>query len=186
MKRGWVLSQEDFDRLLHWLDANLEAAGREYETIRERLIKIFARRGCAAAEDLADETINRVTAKLETIIDDYEGSPRFYFYRVAQLVHMEYLKRPKPPQVNWDLPAFSEEKEREYECLDDCLERLSSDQRELVLQYYQKDKRAKIEGRQRLAEQLGIAVNALRIRAHRIRSLLQQCLNECLEEQSVH
>src|SRR5437879_4928244 len=85
-----------------------------------------------------------------------------------------------------DLPSVIEEKEREYECLDSCLERLSPGQRELVLQYYQKDKRAKIEGRQRLAEQLGIAVNALRIRAHRIRSLLQQCLNECLEEQSVH
>jgi len=186
MKTGWVLAQEDFDRLLHWLDADVEAAGREYETIRQRLIKIFARRGCSEAEDLADETINRVTAKLETIIDDYEGSPRFYFYRVAQLVHMEYLKRPRPPEVSCDLSAFSEEKEREYECLDSCLERLSPDQRELVLQYYQKDKRAKIEGRQRLAERLGIAVNALRIRAHRIRARLQQCLNECLEEQSVH
>jgi len=118
MRTGWVLTQEDFDRLLHWLDANLEAAGREYETIRERLIKIFARRGCAAAEDLADETINRVTAKLETIIDDYEGSPRFYFYRVAQLVHMEYLTRPKAPEVPCDLTVFNGEKEREYECLD--------------------------------------------------------------------
>src|SRR6267143_567977 len=168
MKTGWVLSQEDFDRLLHWLDANLEAAGREYEAIRHRLIKIFARRGCSDAEDLADETINRVTAKLETIIDDYEGSPRFYFYRVALLVHMENMKRPKPPEVSCDLTAFNGEKERVYECLDCCLERLSSDQRELVLQYYQKDKRAKIEGRQRLARELGIAVNALRIRAHRI------------------
>src|SRR5436853_6543505 len=172
MKTGWVLTQEDFERLLHWLDANLEAAGPEYETIRERLIKIFARRGCSEAEDLADETINRVTAKLETIIDDYEGSPRFYFYRVAQLVHMEYLKRPKLPDISCDLTMFNGEKEREYECLDSCLEQLSSDQRELVLQYYQKDKRAKSEGRQRLDEQLGIALNAWRIRAHRIRSLL--------------
>jgi len=186
MKTGWVLSQEDFNRLLDWLDADEEAAGREYETIRQRLIKIFARRGCLEAEDLADETINRVTAKLESIIDHYEGSPRFYFYRVAQLVHMEYLKRPKPPEVSCDLTIFNGEKEREYECLDRCLERLLPDQRELVLQYYQKDKRAKIEGRQRLAEQLGIAVNALRIRAHRIRSRLQQCLNECLEKETVH
>ena len=61
MKTGWVLTQEDFDRLLRWLDANLEAAGKEYEAIRQRLIKIFARRGCSEAEDLADETINRVT-----------------------------------------------------------------------------------------------------------------------------
>src|ERR1051326_467987 len=186
MKRGWVLTQEEFDRLLGWLDINFEAAGREYETIRQRLIKIFARRGCPDAEDLADETINRVTAKLETIIKDYEGSPRFYFYKVAQLVHLEYLKRPKPSEMSSDLAISDEDKEREYECLDSCLEQLPADQRALVLQYYQKDKRAKIECRQRLAVQLGIAVNALRIRAHRIRAGLQTCLNECREEHSVH
>src|SRR6266545_1414979 len=186
MKTGWVLTQEDFDRLLRWLDANLEAAGKEYEAIRQRLIKIFARRGCSEAEDLADETINRVTANLETILDGYHGSPRFYFYKVAQLVHMEYLKRPKLPEFVCDVSSYSEEKELEYQCLDSCLDRLSADQRELVLQYYQKDKRARIEGRQRLASQSGIALNALRIRAHRIRSLLQQCLNECLSEQAVH
>jgi len=189
MKKGWVLTQEDFERLIAWLDADRETAGRKYEIIRLRLIKIFARRGCADAEDLADETINRVAAKTEAIAANYEGEPAFYFYNVAQLVHLEYLRQLKTPATIGASPILlgaDAEKEQEFACLDRCLERLPSDQRDLVLQYYQRDKRAKIEERRRLARELDIAINALRIRAHRIRSLLLQCLNECLEQELVH
>ena len=54
MNKDWVLSQESFDKLLAWLDPNREKAGIKYEQIRYRLIKIFAGRGSADAEDLAD------------------------------------------------------------------------------------------------------------------------------------
>ena len=37
-----------------------------------------------------------------------------------------------------------------------------------------------------LQEELGIAVNALRIRAHRIRRSLEQCVHSCLEQQPAH
>jgi len=83
------------------------------------------------------------------------------------------------------LPAVtntSEEAERRYRCLDLCASRLTPENRELVFQYYQEEKRAKIEHRKHLADRLGIAVNALRIRAHRIRKSLQDCVRECLEE----
>jgi DNA-directed RNA polymerase specialized sigma24 family protein len=63
------------------------------------------------------------------------------------------------------------------------MEQLTSDNRQLVLQYYQDEKRAKIEHRKRLAEGLGIALNALRIRAHRIRLNLLECVQQCLQEQ---
>jgi hypothetical protein len=33
---------------------------------------------------------------------------------------------------------------------------------------------------------LGIAANALRIRAHRLRVQLQQCVQSCLQESSAH
>jgi hypothetical protein len=49
-----------------------------------------------------------------------------------------------------------------------------------VLQYYQEEKRAKIEHRKRLAERLGIELNALRIRAYRIRAELYECIRLCL------
>ena len=181
MNKNWDLTRESFEALLAWLDPNREIAGQKYEDIRTRLIKIFACRGCYEPEDLADETINRVTNKLEEIEATFIGERARYFYGVANKVHLEYLrKKPAPP-----LPAVtntSEEAERRYRCLDLCASKLTSENRELVFQYYQEEKRAKIEHRKHLADRLGIAVNALRIRAHRIRKSLQDCVRECLEE----
>ncbi len=181
MNKNWDLTRESFEALLAWLDPNREVAGQKYEDIRTRLIKIFACRGCYEPEDLADETINRVTNKLEEIEATFIGERARYFYGVANKVHLEYLrKRPAPP-----LPAVantSEEAERRYRCLDLCASKLTPENRELVFQYYQEEKRAKIEHRKYLADRLGIAVNALRIRAHRIRKSLQDCVSECLEE----
>lgn len=181
MNKNWILTQASFDSLLAWLDPSREAAGRKYEEIRTRLIKIFACRGCYEPEDLADETINRVTNKLEEIEATFIGERARYFYGVANKVHLEYLRRkPAPP-----LPATtdsSDEAEHQYRCLDRCVSRLTAENRELVMQYYQEEKRAKIEHRKNLADRLGIAVNALRIRAHRIRRSLQDCVKECLQE----
>ena len=73
--------------------------------------------------------------------------------------------------------------EPEYECLERCLEQLPPDNRDLVLRYYQQERKAKIEHRKSLATELGIAVNALRIRAHRIRLVLQRCVRDCIEQQ---
>ena len=185
MKKEWVITQEAFDGLLAWLDPDRDRAAHKYETVRTRLIKIFACRGCGVADDLADETINRVTAKLSQIVDSYVGDPALYFYGVANKVHLEYLR--KRPVV--ELPPArdsTEDIEAEYACLERCMDQLPPENRRLVLTYYQEEKRAKIEGRRKLAEELGIAVNALRIRAHRIRQQLQQCVQICLEQSSVY
>ena len=183
MNKEWVLTQESFDALLVWLDPDRELAGQKYESIRTRLIKIFACRGCYDPEDLADETINRVTNKLNDL-EGFVGERAPYFYGVANKVHMEYLRRkPPPPQPP---PMYdSEEIEKEYNCLDRCMQSLTADNRNLVLQYYQDEKKAKIEHRKRLADQFGIALNALRIRAYRIRATLQVCVQKCVHEATV-
>ncbi len=181
MKQQSSLTQAAFDSLLAWLDADRDQAGRKYEQIRLRLIKIFTCRGRPDAEELADETINRVTLRAPEISKDYVGDPALYFYGVAQKVYLESLRRRPPPVVAPPLPK-SEDVEKEYECLDRCMEQLSQSHRELVLEYYQDDKRAKIDHRKKQAEKLGIAQNALRIRAHRIRVSLQQCVTGCLEQ----
>ena len=181
MKKDWILTQESFDALLVWLDPAREEDGRKYEEIRVRLIKIFTCRKCSEAEDLADETINRVSKKLKEIESTYSGARAPYFYGVANKVYMEYLRRKKVPAP----PAPADQSdaiEKEYACLEKCIEDLTPDNRELVLQYYQGEKTAKIVHRKQLAEQLGIAVNALRIRAHRIRTSLQDCVEVCLQE----
>src|SRR5829696_877563 len=116
-----TLTSEGFDSLLEWLDPDRERAGAKYEEIRRRLIKIFMGRACSSAEDLADETINRVISKLSEIKSDFRGEPARYFYGLANKVHLEYLrKRPLQPSGTWDAPA-SARVELEFQCLEQCL-----------------------------------------------------------------
>lgn len=178
MPKEWVLTQEDFDRLLAWLDPDRDRAGQRYEEIRRRLVKIFACRGCGEADLLADETINRVARRLPEFLDTYKGDPVSYFCGVAQKIHLEYLRRKPAPVVPVAQP--DEEAERAYACLEICMAGLTPDNRRLVLQYYAEDKQAKVNHRKELADELGIAINALRIRAFRIRAALQRCVGECV------
>src|SRR5918911_1487373 len=168
MNRDRVLTQAAFDSLLAWLDADRERAGEKYEHIRRRLIKIFTCRGRPDAEELADETINRVTLKATEVSKEYAGDPALYFYGVAQKVFLESVRKPRAAVAPPVAADKSDEDEREYDCLERCMEQISPSSRELVLEYYREDKRAKIEHRKEMALKLGVALNALRIRAHRI------------------
>jgi DNA-directed RNA polymerase specialized sigma24 family protein len=179
MHKNWVLSQEAFDALLDWLDSDREQAGLKYEDIRRRLIKIFTGRRCAEPEDLADETINRVTSKLGEIEKEFKGDRIRYFFGVANKVHMEYIRR-KPPPASPLPAADSNRVEIEYRCLERCIDQLSEENRKLLLEYYAEGP-TRSERRKALAEALGIASNALRIRAYRIRVALQECVEKCVE-----
>lgn len=182
MKGQTNLTQAAFDSLLAWLDSDREQAGRKYEQVRQRLIKIFTCRGRHDAEELADEVINRVTLKAAELAKEYVGDPSLYFYGVAQKVFLESLRKRPAPAFVPPPPTRTEEDEAEYECLESCVGRLPPDSRELVIEYYQNERRAKIDHRKELAARLGIAQNALRIRAHRIRLALQRCVEECVAE----
>lgn len=183
MQNGWDISQDAFDKFLAWLDSDRERAGAKYEDIRRRLIKIFTVRGCQVGEDLADETINRVIKKTPEIADTYIGDPTSYFYGVARRVHLEHVRKPAPPlpQPKADSP---EDKERQDRCLDLCMIVLSSENRSLVLEYYNQDRPVTILHRKTLAEQLGISGTALRLRVHRIRAALQTCVETCLQQEA--
>jgi RNA polymerase sigma factor (sigma-70 family) len=175
------LTQDMFDKLLEWLDEDREEAGKKYEVIRRRLIKIFICRGAHEAEELADDTINRVTRKAPEIILTYTGDPVAYFHGVAHNVFREWLRRKAamiaPPEL---LEEAGNDIEREYACFEQCMHRLPDGNRTLVLEYYQAERQAKIDHRKELADRLGIALNALRIRAHRIRTKLAECVQSCL------
>src|SRR5258708_22853656 len=138
MKKEWVINQDAFDTMLDWLDADRERAGCKYEAIRLRLIKIFTCRGCQDAEDLADEAINRVIARIVEITDGYQGDPALYFYGVSQKVFLEYSRKTRGPlthvpidsaAVMLSTPAvvLAEDIESEYRCLAHCLEQLPSE-----------------------------------------------------------
>ncbi|OLE55960.1 MAG: hypothetical protein AUG51_00820 [Acidobacteria bacterium 13_1_20CM_3_53_8] len=183
------MTEEEFNALLDWLDPDRDQAGEKYEIIRRRLIRIFISRGCNDAEEIADETINRVMLRLPEIRESYVGDPALYFYGVAHKVYLEYRRKPVPSVIQREIPDHStsfidfDETERRHECLGKCMLQLPKDQREMMLQYYADDKRAKIDHRKELAENRGITLNALRICVYRIRLMLEKCVRNCLEQQ---
>src|SRR5262249_26738102 len=186
------MNEEDWNRFLAWLNPDHDKAGLKYEDIRRNLIRILGRRGSLDAEELADKAFDRVIEHLPNIIDTYTGEPAKYIVRVAINLCHEHQKKPhpmpesdikKPPRYS---PKNNDEKwnrERLHHCLDECLKKLHDAQRELILDYYSKDKKEKIENRKRIAVYLGISLNALAIRVFRIRDALESCLKDCLEDE---
>jgi len=188
-KQKWTLTPEAFDRLLAWLDEDRERAGQRYEEIRSLLTKHFRKHGCSAAEELTDETINRVAKRLPDFISTYVGEPARYFFGVAHRVHMEYLHRPEnvplplrelPDKVAPSQPDLPDEPGPEHLCLRGCMEKLPPRSRELIIQYYRGERQAKIRMRKELAERLGVKLENLRLRAQRIRVSLKRCVVECV------
>lgn len=193
-KRDWALTQSAFRRLLEWLDEGVDSDGRRYLDIRMRLVSYFDRKNCLVPDDLADETLNRVARRLQEEGSIDTDSPAHYCYIVARFVFMEYLRRPgadalpdtEPPRrgaspvTSRDLAEQESEKERRSECLSRCLEALAPDQRDLIITYYTGDQRLKLETRRALAAGLSISLNALSIRACRIRDRLETCVAKCL------
>ena len=177
-----TLTQEEFERLLSWLDADREPAGIKYETIRRGLIEVFRCRGCLESEDLADRTINRVARKVKEIDNSYAGDPSRYFFGVAKNLLKEY-QRPRTRVVLPNpSPASDDGLERSHECLDRCLSQFSSENRELILLYYSKDKQPGRDSRKELAKRWNLTSGALRVRMHRIRADLEECVRGCVNE----
>lgn len=174
-------AQEWFASLLHWLDPDVERAAEKYETIRRRLIKLFAARGSDNPEELADETIDRVASRAGQLIETYVGDPAIYFYAVARKVWMEGPERNRHDSMMAAIGRTGSATNQTYSCLEKCLKHLSESNRELILQYYRVEKESKIAKRNKLAESLGVSSNALRIRAARVRRALENCVRSCLE-----
>ena len=173
------LTREAFDRLLGWLDQDRDRAADKYEEIRIRLIKVFETRGCANCEDLTDDTIDRVARRVHEISGTYEGNPALYFHGVARMVYLEYLRK-RPKLIPATCADAGQEIEHRYNCLEDCLNRLSPGNRELILNYYEDESRIAGDPRKEIAARLGISPNAVRIRAHRIRESLSRCVRNCM------
>ena len=72
------------------------------------------------------------------------------------------------------------EEDHRLVCLRGCMGELDDDERELMLEYYTGEGRDRIRRRKALAENLDVAMNALRIRAYRLRKKLEDCVRECM------
>jgi DNA-directed RNA polymerase specialized sigma24 family protein len=181
MRSKSAITPEAFDTLLEWLDPDRDEAGKKYEVIRRGLVKMFVTRGCVEAENLADLTIDRVILKVDGIRKEYTGNPSYYFRGVGHNIYLEHVKSRREDLIEIDPVAeVPQNFGVEHECLKKCLCRLPENQKELILEYYLEIKSAKVEHRKTLAAELGIEVGTLRIRAHRIRTILERCVRKCL------
>ena len=182
MKRERDPTPEEFEKFLSWLDPDREAAARRFQVIQTRLIQIFTARGCVDADSLTDEVLNRVGVRIDTVKVNYSDALRCCVGFVDN-VFREYLRdqqkkeKAQPPPD----PRPSAELEKEDECLEQCLGELTETDRGLFVRYFQGEKRARIDGRKKLAVDLAMTGNALRIQAFRLRKTLTQCMKTCLE-----
>jgi DNA-directed RNA polymerase specialized sigma24 family protein len=187
-----VLTQVAFTRLLEWLDDGADSHGETYLEMRRRLVSYFDRRNRPFADELADTTLNRIGKTLEKSGSIAVTPPARYCYVVARFVLLEDIRRERRHiQVDEGRTADSfahgftrggddvSLREQRLACLERCLQTLTPEQRELAVEYYRDTKREKIERRREMAKRLGITMNALGIRAWRIRSALETCVNAC-------
>jgi hypothetical protein len=183
--RSRSLTQEAFAAFLLWLSADHERAAKVYLDLRRTLVRYFVRKGCAHAEELTDKTLDRVVVIVHHEPGKY-SNPVALCCGVARRVWLEYLREAVTVSLENEniqpiVQNSADFSDREVECLESCLDRLSSHDRELIIQYHQFQGGKKIETRKHLAQVHG-GLNKLRITAYRIRVRLHDCVNDCLEE----
>ena len=174
------VTREKFARFLEWLSPDHESAGEEYERLRFRLCTFFSQRQCSFADELADETINRVILKSA---EERIESKIAYCYGVAKNVYRESLRKERTHLDIEDIAIAArvpEEQSFSRECLDQCLEKLAPDTRNLLLDYFSEAKLAKIELHRRISERLKVTQTALRMKVMRSKVKLKICVQECM------
>ena len=188
MKSPSELIPENFNDLLKWFSANRETAGEKYEEIRNGLIRYFYFKGCDDAENLADEAINRVASKLPVLDLSNNTKPINLFYGFASKIYLEQLKQLKTQTIEFNpdvhAPVVNEIQtlvtgNKKQECLEECLAKLSDEDRDLIVGYYSFEKAEKIEFRRKLAERLKLESNAIHVKIHRLRKSLRKCIEKC-------
>ena len=176
------------------LHPDRDHAGRLYESIRRKLLEFFEARGSDVPEEHADETFDRVMRRMTE--GEKVENPASYCYGVAKFLWMEVLRRQsREPVVFDDEHSAStgydaddeaereqrrQAQERRLECFEECLRKLPDETRTFIVEYYREENGLKIEQRKAQAAQLKTTLNALRLRASRLRRELAACINSCL------
>ncbi|MEM7587835.1 MAG: hypothetical protein AAF560_30885 [Acidobacteriota bacterium] len=174
------------EALLDALHEDPERAAELLLDLRRKLTTVFESRGFADAPELVDRTIDRATRKATEGVD-LRDQPFPYLYGIARFVMLEAGRHQQREQrLHYQLsadatpPADDEETPR-LECFRRCLAKLSAAHRELLWRYFDASGGRRIAHRKRLAGDLAISEVALRLRVHRLRGRLADCLGECLE-----
>lgn len=192
----WTLNGDALAGLLTFLDADPERAALEYERLRQRLMKLFRWRGCLAFEEYTDETVDRVARMIASGAPIQTSNRYALFHGVAMNLIREHWRESErqrkaidrmPPSQNPHHPeqVLAERdtairSEARLRCLQRCLQTLPAASLSLIRRYYAEGDVLDKEQRKQIAAELGISASALRVRAHRIRSDVTQCVGRCL------
>lgn len=184
IQRKGLITPEAFASFLCWLSPDQTHASRKYLELRQEVVKLFIRKGCAHAEELADRTLDRVVTITHLEPGKYPSAISLCC-GVARNVWLEYLREKVHEPLEDDRVAAPELpsedfSEQDVRCLNHCLEQLSARDRELIVTYHQFQGREKIEARKQLADAYG-GLNKLRITAYRIRLKLHDCVTSCVQ-----
>lgn len=197
-EHGREVDAEQFGALLDCLDSDRERAWRTYAGVRERLTRFFADKNCLTPLECADDALDRAARRLADGAQVTTGDPYLYILGIAYNVLREYWKDAERKTVEFDALAPARhpshdpveerrdteervERERRLDCLARCMAEQTPEQRAFLATYHTGASGAeRIEGRRRLAAELGVELNALRIRACRARDRLEKCLRACL------
>ena len=184
-KKEWEMTPSAFGKLLACLHADYETAGEEYERIRQKLTIYFEGRRCSPADEHADEVINRVARKLDE--GENVRDLNRYVFGVARLLRLEILRQPQSEGESDEslgrltvLPDVDPPVEGRMDFLERCLNKLPPESKEMIVEYYQGERREKIDARGLLAKRYGLTTNGLKVRVCRIRAKLEDCINDCI------
>lgn len=146
----------------------------DFSQLSRKLVVFFRWHRADAADDLAQETLQRGFTKLASGIE-LSSPPAHYFFGIAyRVLHESRRTKGRDPYcIGVDLEAFcassfevsvsscDDGHEQALARLEECLSHLSTDDRHIVKRYYAGD-------RDKLCTDLGVAANNLRVRVHRI------------------
>jgi DNA-directed RNA polymerase specialized sigma24 family protein len=161
-------------------------AGVAYEILRRRLIRFFRLHVPAEADELSDTTIDRLARRVDEGVQI--ANVPLYALGIARLVLLEARARHARQQLAeadptaWpeaedaDAAETHELQQRATSALSACLDRIDAAARRMILDYYAAHGSGRIRGRQDLASELGVSLNALRNRALRLREALEICV----------
>jgi RNA polymerase sigma factor (sigma-70 family) len=177
--RSVIGDGQAWHQFLALLAPDHDRAASLYESLRKRLVDVFRWRGLAAADDLADEAIERA---VRHVAAGHEiRNLASYLCGIASKLALEAGRREaKVAPLDDRLAsgaAATDPAAEQLDTLDDCLAKLPHNSRELLLRYYSSEG-ARIADRKQIADDLGIGLNALRIRMHRLRGALETCLGQ--------
>ncbi|HMT08616.1 MAG TPA: hypothetical protein PKA82_11480 [Pyrinomonadaceae bacterium] len=188
MKISQDVDKENFDRLLAWLSTDHAEAGAKFENIRSGLHRFFRLKGCHDIETLADETMNRVINRFDSLDWNTGASPSAIFYGFARNVYLEYFRSAQNRVIQFNDEVeqrLNESNKVTYdpaiECLRNCLDSLKYWDGDLIIDYYHDIGRTRVAARRHLAEHNGLTVGALQTKIHRIKGLLRPCVEKCVD-----